>query len=53
MKTRMKPSTTHYTTTQVRQKGRRIANRSEYHDLVSLSFPRAALEVNQTLPKTT
>jgi hypothetical protein len=48
----MKTSTAHYTTTQVKQKGERIANRPEDDDLVSISFPRPAVEVNQTLPET-
>jgi len=47
----MKPSTTHYTTTQV-NKGGRIANRPEDDDLLRLSFPRTGVQVNQTLPET-
>jgi hypothetical protein len=52
MKTRMKPSTAHYTTTQVNKVGR-IVNRPEDDDLVRLSFPRTGVQVNQTLPETT
>jgi hypothetical protein len=52
MKTRMKPSTSHYTTTQVNKVGR-IVNRPEDYDLVRLSFPRTGVQVNQTLPETT
>jgi len=47
-----KPSTAHYTTTQV-NKGGRIANRPKNDDLVRLSFPRTGVEVIQTIPETT